>query len=58
MLSTGPAVDYGHRPASYDTYIAGRILRVWNLIVRTGKSEAEVTNKTSGQSNLTVVKVI
>ena len=28
VLSTRPAVDHGHRPASYDTYIAGRILRV------------------------------
>jgi len=25
MLSTRPAVDHGHRPTSYDTYIAGRI---------------------------------
>ena len=27
MLSTRPVVNHGHRPASYDTYIAGRILR-------------------------------
>jgi len=25
VLSTGPAVDNGHRPTSYDTYIAGRL---------------------------------
>jgi len=92
VLSTRPAVDHGHRPESYDTYIAGHILRIWrysttkrhavvlqretdharsltihnhgrprivcmtarfdvtpkttehNRIVRTGKSEAKVTN--------------
>jgi len=25
VLSTRPAVDHGHHPASYDTYIAGRV---------------------------------
>jgi len=29
VLSTRLAVDHGHRSASYDTYIAGRILRVY-----------------------------
>jgi len=30
VLSIRPAVDHGHRPASYDTYIAGRVLRVFD----------------------------
>ena len=30
VLSTGSPVDHGHHPASYDTYIAGRILRVFD----------------------------
>ena len=30
VLSTRPAVDHGHRPESYDAYIAGRILRAFD----------------------------
>jgi len=30
VLSTRPAVDHGHRPASCDIFMAGRILRVFD----------------------------